>query len=427
MKTTLDQLVIYQLFPRNHTEEGTLSAIVDDLDRIRDLGADILYLLPINPIGLDGRKGNLGSPYAIKDYFAVNPDLGTMDDFKRLADEVHRRGMCLMLDMVFNHTAVDSVLTKEHPEFYDLDDEGRRHNKAGGWSDVVDLNTHDPKVQDYLVSVIRFWADQGADGFRFDVASLVDVNVFRRIRKEISKPLFILAETVEPSFVHYLRRRDIYCCTDEELAPFVDCEYNYDSFPDLRRYLNGETDTLAPYRKSLRKELRLKPVSPVKITAVENHDQPRIASLVQDKRALRNILAWSILNKGPAFIYAGEEYGLTHRPDLFEKDPIDLSDKDEGLCAFVRDLIRIKKLPRFSHYEDYRLSPAGKDVLAFSVKSRNECCLFLFDLSPEARPFLLAKGSYFDLISGRSLEIEKGPLMVSEPLLLVGKRPQKAS
>ena len=115
---SLRSQVIYSIYVRNHTQEGTFSAVIPDLDRIKALGTDIIWFMPIHPIGVKGKKGSLGCPYANKDYRSVNPEYGTLEDFRTLVDAIHARGMKCIIDVVYNHTSPDSVLTTEHPEFF---------------------------------------------------------------------------------------------------------------------------------------------------------------------------------------------------------------------------------------------------------------------------------------------------------------------
>ncbi len=127
----LQKQVIYSIYVRAHTEEGSFRAVIPDLDRIRELGTDIIWLMPIHPIGIQGKKGSLGCPYANRDYRDVNPEYGTMEDFRTLVDAIHERGMKCIIDVVYNHTSPDAVLLQEHPEFYYRDAEGKTGNKIG--------------------------------------------------------------------------------------------------------------------------------------------------------------------------------------------------------------------------------------------------------------------------------------------------------
>ena len=136
----LQKQVIYSIYVRSHTAEGTFRAILPDLDRIRDLGVDIIWFMPIHPIGVKGKKGSLGCPYANRDYRGVNPAYGTMEDFRELADAIHARGMKVMIDVVYNHTSPDSLLFEQHPDFFYRDAEGKPGNKIGDWADVIIKN-----------------------------------------------------------------------------------------------------------------------------------------------------------------------------------------------------------------------------------------------------------------------------------------------
>ena len=136
----LRNLTVYSIFVRNHSPEGHFNGVIKDLDRIRSLGVDALWLMPIHPIGRDKRKGSSGSPYAISDYRGINPEYGTMDDFKRLLDEAHSRDMKVLIDVVFNHTSPDSLLQKVHPEWFWNTPDGKTGNRIGDWSDIIDLD-----------------------------------------------------------------------------------------------------------------------------------------------------------------------------------------------------------------------------------------------------------------------------------------------
>ena len=172
---SLQTQVIYSVYLRAHSEEGTFLSLIPDLDRIRALGADILWLLPIHPIGEVGKKGSLGCPYANRDYRSVNPAYGTLEDFRRLVDEIHGRGMKCIIDVVYNHTSPDSVLYRTHPEFFYHGPDGKPGNKIGDWADVIDLDYSVPALWDYQIESLCFWAGI-VDGFRCDVASLVPLD-----------------------------------------------------------------------------------------------------------------------------------------------------------------------------------------------------------------------------------------------------------
>ena len=220
--------VIYSIYVRNHTPEGTFRAIVPDLDRIRALGTDIIWLMPIHPIGEKGRKGSMGCPYANRDYRSVNPEYGTMEDFKALVDEIHRRGMKCIIDVVYNHTSPDSVLTVEHPEFFYRKSDGSMGNHVGDWTDVVDLDYTCRALWDYQIESLVKWAGI-VDGFRCDVASFVPVEFWCRARaavEQVRPGCIWLAETVHSGFGQMSRQCGLYSANDYEMFTAFDMEYD---------------------------------------------------------------------------------------------------------------------------------------------------------------------------------------------------------
>src|SRR5262249_5279717 len=164
--------VIYQIFPRNFSNEGNFKAVTAQLDRLKELGVTILWLMPIHPIGQVKKKGTIGSPYAVQDYYAINPDYGTRDDLKKLISESHRHNMKVVIDIVANHTAWDSVLMK-HPDWYKHDANGNI-TYPHDWSDIAALNYANPELRRYMTDMLKYWIREfDLDGFRCDVAGEV--------------------------------------------------------------------------------------------------------------------------------------------------------------------------------------------------------------------------------------------------------------
>ena len=237
----LQNQVIYSVYVRAHTPEGSFRAVAEDLDRIRALGADIIWFMPIHPIGVEGKKGSLGCPYANRDYRTVNPAYGTMEDFRGLVDEIHRRGMKVLIDVVYNHTSPDSNLYHEHPEFFYRLPDGRPGNKAGDWSDVIDLDYTVPALWDYQIESLCMWA-KIVDGFRCDVASLVPLDFWKKARAEVAKvnPGCIwLAESVHALFANRVRAMGFHASRDTELFDAFDMEYDYDIWEGFERFVTG--------------------------------------------------------------------------------------------------------------------------------------------------------------------------------------------
>ena len=246
--TRLREKVIYSVFVRNHTKEGTFQALEGDLDRLAALGTDIIWLMPIHPIGEAGRKGTLGSPYAIRDFRGINPEYGTLGDFMHLVGEIHKRGMKCIIDVVYNHTSPDSILATGHPEFFLRDEAGNPTRKVADWSDVVDLDYSNRELWKYQIETLKIWAEI-VDGFRCDVASAVPLAFWREAREQVERvrPGCIwLAESVHAAHTMAMRRAGYYCAADTELYDAFDITYDYDIWP----YFEGcfqPTGTLREY------------------------------------------------------------------------------------------------------------------------------------------------------------------------------------
>ena len=335
--------IIYCIYVRNHTPEGTFNAIIPDLQRIKGLGADIIWFMPIHPIGETKRKGVEGSPYAIKDYRAVNLAYGTIDDFKALVAAIHDLGMKVMLDVVYNHTSPDSWLAGQHPEWFYRRPNGEMGNKVGEWYDIVDLDYSHPELWDYQIETLKQWAAI-VDGFRCDVASLVPLDFWIRARKEVAavkEGVVWLAESVHPSFLRMNRDRGNVGHSDGELYEAFDITYDYDVHDFQQAYFWGEI-SLKNYLDVLLFQDGIYPVNYVKLRFLENHDHPRIRSKIEDIGRLRNWTAFAYFQKGTLLLFAGQETGTAHLPDLFEKDPIVWS-REEDLTPLLQRLQRFKR------------------------------------------------------------------------------------
>lgn len=341
---SLRNLVIYSVYVRNHTPEGTFEGVRRDLERIRGLGTDVVWLMPIHPIGEISRKGSLGCPYAIRDYRGVNPEYGTLEDFRRLVDDIHRLGMKCIIDMVYHHTSPDSVLAGEHPEWFYRKADGSFGNKVGDWTDIIDLDYSQRGLWDCLIETLEYWASM-VDGFRCDVASMVPLAFWKeaRARVETVRPGCLwLAETVDPAFIAELRARGFDCLSDSQVFQAFDLSYEYDIYHTFTDYLKGEVP-LERYARAVNRQEVIYPSNYVKLRFLENHDQPRAKFLIPDERCLRNWTAFLFFQKGAALIYGGQEAACAHLPSLFDKDPVDWSGPD---CSpLLRRLAALKKHP----------------------------------------------------------------------------------
>ena len=225
----LNSLIIYELSVMNLTEKHNFDGVIDELDRIRDLGVDVVWLMPIHPRGEKMKFGECGSPYSVRDFRAINPAYGDFDSFGRLVKEVHARGMKVMLDIVYNHTSQDSVLAENHPDYFYQGADGKPMYRF--WNDVYDLDYSNEALCDYMVETALMWAKLGVDGYRCDVAPMVPLNFWSRARAEMDKinPDFIwLAETHHYPFLTRMRDRGWNLHSDAEMYQAFDITYDYD-------------------------------------------------------------------------------------------------------------------------------------------------------------------------------------------------------
>lgn len=194
----LKNATLYELNTRQFTPEGTFRAAEAHLPRLKALGVDVIWLMPINPIGVKNRKGTLGSPYSVRDYYGVNPEFGTLEDLKHFVTSAHALGMKVILDWVANHSAWDNVMVAEHPDWYERDYKGDlRPTPWWDWSDIIDLDYSKPALREYMTKAMAYWVRAAdIDGFRCDVAGFVPVDFWENVRAELDaiKPVFMLAE-----------------------------------------------------------------------------------------------------------------------------------------------------------------------------------------------------------------------------------------
>ena len=337
---------IYQVFVRNWSEAGTFDAALPAIEAAKAMGFDILYLAPIHPIGKVARKGSLGSPYAIADYRSVDEALGGETAFRRFLEAAHAAGLRVIIDVVFNHTSPDSLLAREHPEWFWKGRDGKPAPRVADWSDVVDLDYSHRGLRDHLHETLEKWIRFGVDGFRCDVASMVPVDFWvearrrclavwkeeaargdRRSSAPASSPPLWLAESVHKEFVDELRARGIYAACDAELHEAFDLSYDYDGREELEKAWAGKA-SLSAYLHHLELQRSMYPAHAIKARFLENHDQLRAASRFEGAN-LRNWTLFAMLLEGCFFAYAGQELAIEARPGLFDKSPVPWAEGDK--------------------------------------------------------------------------------------------------
>lgn len=412
---------IYQVFPRCYSKEGTLKAVKNNLEHIKEMGFTILYFLPLHEPGTLNRKGSLGCPYSIKDYYQIDPKNGTLDDFRNLIDKAHSLGLKVMTDIVINHTACDATWTKTNPEFYYLEN-GKPSQKIKDWSDVYDLEYTKPELQDELVKMMVYWAKFGVDGFRCDVAPIVPLDFWTRVRKalkEVNKDFFMLAESGEQFFVEILREQNISVSTDPELYEAFDICYCYDVQEFYKEAIKDNTD-LSVYAMAINYQQSLLPKNAVKSWFLENHDQERIFFKLKDKEKVMNWTAFVLLMKGIGFVYAGQEAFEYRRPSLFEKEDITWANKSEKFEKLISKCNALtKEMFDYDEYVNIRMIPY-KDILAFRQYNNNSEYIAYFDvrnLKGEVE-VTLEDGLYINLLSDTKVEVKNHKLKVDGPIMV---------
>ncbi|HEX8852840.1 MAG TPA: alpha-amylase family glycosyl hydrolase, partial [Pyrinomonadaceae bacterium] len=323
--------VIYQINTRQFTSEGTFRAAETHLPRLKALGVDILWLMPIHKIGEKNRKGSLGSPYAVKDYYSVNPELGTLEDLKHFVRAAHEQGLYVILDWVANHTAWDSNLVAEHPEWYERDYKGDfRPTPWWDWSDIIDLDYKHEGLRRYMTDALKYWVREAdVDGYRCDVTGFVPVDFWNNARKELDaiKPVFMLAEW---------ESRDLH-------AEAFDMTYAWSWYDAVHDIAAGrKTDLSGLFIYYSWNESSYPPES-MRMTFVSNHDKNAWENTEFEAfgQGLEAAMVLSAVGEGMPLVYNGQEAGNPRRLQFFEKDPIEWREHPNG--ELYKKLFALKK------------------------------------------------------------------------------------
>lgn len=369
--------VIYEVNIRQYTEEGTFDAFAEHLPRLKELGVDILWLMPVYPIGEKNRKGSLGSYYSIKDYKAINPEFGSMEDFKELVDKVHEMDMHIVLDWVANHTAWDHPWIEEHPEWYTQNEEGEIIAPVEDWTDVADLDYSNEEMRAAMVDALTFWVREAdIDGYRCDVAGMVPVDFWENAREAIEsvKPVWMLAEDESEM---------------ELLESAFNANYGWELHHTMNSVVKGEK-TAVDVAGYFEKIDTLYPAGTWPMQFTTNHDENSWNGTAYERLgdAVEIMTALTFTVEGMPLIYSGQEAGLNKRLEFFEKDTINWKESEmAGLYSFLSSL----KANNPALWN----GPAGGDlqpivtndpesVFCFARQKENNTVVALFNLSNES-------------------------------------------
>ncbi|MEE1196467.1 MAG: alpha-amylase family glycosyl hydrolase [Lachnospiraceae bacterium] len=411
-KTNLRNQVMYSVYVRNHTEEGTFKALEQDLDRIKALGADIIWLMPIHSVGEKAKKGTLGSPYAIRNYREVNPEFGTLEDLKSLVNAIHEKGMKCIIDVVYNHTSPDSWLVENHPEYFYRKPDGNMGNRVGDWSDIVDLDYNNMELWDYQIETLKMWAGT-VDGFRCDVAPLIPIEFWMRARKEVAEvnpDCFWLSESIEPEFIRELRSRGMVSHADCEVYQAFDVLYDYDIHRIFRNYVDGKCP-LSTYADRVNMQEYIYPVNYVKLRYLENHDQDRAKSFIHTQEALMNWTAFIYFQKGMTLIYGGQETENDRTPSLFDKDTVDWN-TGYDISGYLSALYAFKKNPILTDSTYSVKAFDGEDILVGMHVSGEKKLVGVFSFKGQKAEVTveLTDGVYTNILNQAAVEVKDGKI-----------------
>ncbi len=400
VREIISSAVIYEVNIRQHTPEGTFNTFTEEhLDRIADMGVDILWLMPIFPISEKNRKGELGSYYAVADYKGVNPEFGTMEDFKELVNRAHERGMFVILDWVPNHTGWDNKWIEEHPDWFTKDEEGKIIPPMPDWADVADLNYDNTEMRAAMIDALKYWLTEAdIDGYRCDVAWGVPVDFWDEARLALDsvKPVFMLAEADGPKLADKA----------------FDMVYGWNFHHMMNDVAQGKANASAVVAQIDSINAKYD-TDDIVMQFITNHDENSWNGTTEermgDAKECLAVLTW--LAPGMPLIYSGQEANMDKRLRFFTKDTI--SWNDTSSYDFYRSLNKLKDNPALSSYAKIKdkdmILAADENVLIINRSTGNDQVVAVFNLSDQPQQIeksildSVLEGAYMDYFTGATL------------------------
>ena len=426
--------VIYEVNIRQYSPEGTFNAFTKDIPQLKELGVKIIWVMPIFPISQTKRKATggddskfasempaaeqhkyLGSYYAVSDFKKVNPEFGTIEDFRNLVKTAHENGIYVILDWVPNHTGWDHVWIKNHPEYYTKNAKGEiidpinpETGKSWGWTDVADLNYDNQNLRKAMTADMMYWIkDEAIDGFRCDVAGNVPLDFWQQAIPQLRKQknIFMLAEAWEPA----LLKNNLF-----------DMAYAWDGHHTLNKIAQGKEPVkqFDAYIEKINKDYE---ANDILMNFVDNHDENSWNGTIKSRlgEAEAAMTALSYLMPGMPLVYSGNEYGLEHSLKFFEKDSIP---KTKGKQWELRAKLgkiknEIDALHGGKNKANYkRLNASNENVLAFERMKNGKKVIYLANLS--AKPVsvsLPVSGQYKDLMNEKMMDLKTSQVLSMLP------------
>ncbi len=412
--------VIYEANIRQYSPEGTFNEFTKDIPKLKELGVKVIWLMPVFPISETKRKATggadskfasempkeeqakyLGSYYAVTDFKAINPEFGTIEDFRKLVKTAHENGIYVILDWVPNHTGWDHVWLKEHPEFYTKNEKGEiTHPKDTDWTDVADLNYDNKELHKVMTADMMHWIkNEGVDGFRCDVAGSVPVEFWQKAIPELRKEknIFMLAEAWEPALLK---------------DNLFDMVYGWDAHHTFNKIAQGK-ETVAAWDAYIEKRMKDYEANDILMNFVDNHDENSWNGTIKGRlgAAEEAMTALSYVMPGMPLIYSGNEYGLDHSLKFFEKDSIPKTKGAEWelrakLGKLKAENIALNGGKNKATYK--RIKASNENVLVFEREKNGKKVIYIANFS--AKPVDVSvplKGQFKDYMTGKTMEFNE--------------------
>ncbi len=394
---------IYEVNLRQYTPKGDINSFIPYVGKLKKMGIDILWIMPPYPIGKEKRKGELGSPYSISDYTSINPDLGTIEDFKKLVEKVHALDMKIILDWVGNHSSFDNHWATEHPGWYTKDSLGKiTHPKGTDWTDVADFNYDNKEFRTAMIDAMKFWIEKcNIDGYRCDVAGYVPNDFWKEAITELQKlkHVFMLAEWDAPELHD---------------AGFQ-MTYGWEFHHIINQIAKGKMVPLA-IDTFLKKDYGRYPADAYRMNFTTNHDENSWNGTIEERMGksgdVMNILCFTL--QGMPLIYSGQEAGLNKRLSFFGKDTIDWSDNSKQ--EFYEKLLALKHRNTAVWNGKYGAKPVkiktdNDKIYSYIRQKGDDAVVVISNLSDKKQSFKLTdnidlKPVYKDVFSGEQKSLK---------------------
>ncbi len=398
--------VLYELNVRQFSDDGTFSAVEEKVDELARLGVDVIWFMPVHPIGMVNRKGPLGSYYSISDFRDVNPEFGTMEDFRSLVDRIHDAGMHVMMDWVPNHSSWDNSLAEEHPGWYKKDSSGQFVSPYD-WTDVIQFDWSSEGLQEYMLNALLFWVkEMDIDGFRVDHPHVTPADFWLKARIEMDKirPVLMLAENEDR--VEFFKNG-------------FDMNYSWELHHLMNQVAQGKAKA-SDLDKAIRKDFSTFPEYACRLRFITNHDENSWAGTVNERMgdAQQAFAVFMYTIPGAPLIYNGQEAGLNKRLNFFERDPIEWN--DSYLREFYTSLNSLKEKNKALFNGRYGgdftvITVTGdEDVYSYTRNKDDNMVFTLINFDDEAAEFNVSEeisGNYIDYFSSDTVNLDKDSMI----------------